>query len=197
MGGQFGAAEKIPPSLDGAMDALVGGVMNRISCLGPLFAIVLAGCAGAEGRDVAAPEAPVAPPATTPVLGAGPVTVDAVTSALDDVAAEDIVRDALQRELAAMDWDSLNVSAKYQMSAKVVRLHTEVVPSSGTGSKAVATCTVSTVLLHERAGVVALLEGSAQAEDAPDAADRATRSAIDAAARGSLTGLRAAIRSTN
>lgn len=114
-----------------------------------------------------------------------PVGVDVVTSsatgdALED--AEGVAREALERELAELELGT--ESGEFNVSAKVLKLNT-----TKTHDAAKASCTVSTTLHHRDRGLVAMLQGSAQAEDAPHAIARVERSAIEAAARGSLRGL--------
>jgi hypothetical protein len=156
-----------------------------------LLAVSVCACSTSEvtPRAPAASRASIdAPVAEAEAEPSPPDFLDVVTSQADAGPTENIVREALLRELASMQWDEAEVRGHYTVSAKVTKLTSAKEPG-----KAVASCTVATLLQHDQRGMVALLQGSALAEDAPDAVTRAEERAIDAAARGSIRGLRAAI----
>lgn len=104
----------------------------------------------------------------------------------------EVVRRALEGELAAIDWTAERLEGRFTMNATVVELMTEEA-SFGV----VAHSTVSTTLIHDKAGLVAAMKGRAHAEDERTAGDRAELNALDAAARGSLRGLRQALASVD
>jgi hypothetical protein len=108
-----------------------------------------------------------------------------------------VVRRALEAELAAFDWAGAGYSGdkldgQLSMTASIVELTLE-----DRSSFVVASSTVTTTLIHDRQGLVAALRGRAHAEDERSAGDRAEQSALDAAARGSLRGLPAALASVH
>lgn len=118
------------------------------------------------------------------------VNVDSIQASEGSCDPSEIVRRALEAELAAFDWNSERIEGSFRLTATVLELSTEEAASG-----VVSHSTVSTTLLHDKQGLVAALRGSAQAEDAPAEGERAEQAALDAAARGSLRNLPQALRS--
>jgi len=133
-----------------------------------------------------------------PTQAKTPVTLAEVASRVDGAALPNVVellRSDVESEIAAIDWDKTglrNKTKKYTVSAAVVRLDSK---READGLK--ATCTVSATLREAKTGtLLAIVEGRAQAEEAPSAGARAQRGALAGAARGAVTALPEAIRRT-
>lgn len=90
------------------------------------------------------------------------------------------LRAAVQREVDALDLKKAR--ERYVLSASLLRLDTAT-----EGGKTRSTARVSVVLKDARGGAVkAILNGKATAEDSPSAAERAERSALEAAVQGAI-----------
>lgn len=175
----------------------------------PFAALALVGC-GASASPVATADGEVAPASPDAeacdlepgVAYEGPIAIESVNvEAIETAGAAPsacdpsvVVRRALEAELAAFDWAAAGYSGERDgqltMTASIVELTLE-----DRSSFVVASSTVTTTLIHDKQGLVAALRGRAHAEDERSAGDRAERSALDAAARGSLRGLPAALES--
>ena len=132
--------------------------------------------------------------AREPEPKAVPVTLAEVASQVDARATRlrnlpDLLRQDVEAELAAIDWQRAKVRRRYRLSAAVVTL------SSATGERTLsASCVVSAAVRDDRGVLLAVVEGRARAEDAPAAAERAERDALAAAARSAIKAVPESIR---
>jgi hypothetical protein len=103
----------------------------------------------------------------------------------------ELLRHDVEAEIAAVNWKAAGLRRRYTLSAAVVRLS-----SARKGERAVlASCTVSTSVRDaERGTLLAIVEGRARAEDAPNAERAAERDALAGAVRGAISALPEAIR---
>lgn len=106
--------------------------------------------------------------------------VDAASTRLANVT--DLLRHDVEAEIAAIDWTQAKLRRRYTLSAAVVRLE-----SATTGERTLsASCTVSAAVRDDRGTLLAIVEGRARADDAANAAARAERDALAAAARSAI-----------
>jgi hypothetical protein len=124
-----------------------------------------------------------------------PVTLAEVASQVDASATRlrnltDLLRQDVEAELRAIDWQRAKVRRRYRISAALVTLS-----STTTGEHTLrASCVVSAAVRDDRGVLLAIVEGRARAEDAPSAAERAERDALSAAARSAIKAVPESIR---
>lgn len=107
----------------------------------------------------------------------------------------ELLRGDVEAELAAIDWSKEGVRRSYLVSASLVKLEAQ---TAGAGLRAL--CAVSaTIRDAEHGTILAVVEGRARAEEGSpgtrgDAAVRAERGALSAAAHGAVAAIPEAIR---
>jgi len=116
-----------------------------------------------------------------------PVLLGAVTTRVAPAHIRDpipVLRGFLQTELAGLDWTKQKIKGQYTLLASLVRLETSTSKKS-----VVASCAITASIQDPKHGILLVIEGKADAEDAATAGARAEQDALAAAVHSSLVSL--------